>query len=404
MDNTFTSDTPTASRLKNLVQSLDLPADNIGVRWAICRSLTEGPVPLVGELEGGGKELKGRTLFGSSDVAPVLLAQLLIVEGADVIHNFFREVVLAHWSRGQMLLDEELQRLGGTGEAVLIAEVDRRMLKTRTPDFEAQVIGQPKVVSALETMHKSAWRKRIPSLAKPVVIKGLPGSGRSFVSSLLARSLSDSVLDIRGTTGTTVQDFRDPIHEIAEHASVLLIENVDRVTSRSRSAGERDLPENVSLIATADLDFKTPTGWDEVQIAPYERDAVAQILRRHFGWHLEVRRMIALAGRLLPALTIRRAESLAEISTSASATDRDAVAAFERWGLDRLGLDDDDRKVLAALGASSTQTVQALASTTSIIEIRLTASILPYLKQLGLAVESKRSWSLSDIGAQTYGE
>lgn len=404
MDTTFTSDTPTSLRLKNLVQSLDLPADNIAVRWAVCRSLAEGPVPLVGEIEGGGKELKGRTLFGGSDLAPLLLAQLLVVEGSDVVHTFFREVVLAHWSRGQLLLDKELQRLGGTGEAVLIAEVDRRMLKTREPDFAAQVIGQPDVVSTLKTMHKRAWKKRVPSLARPVVIKGLPGSGRSFIASLLARSLSDSVIDIRGTGGTTAPDFRDPVHEIAEHASVLLIENVDRVAARSRSAGVRELPGNVSVIATADLDFDTPKDWDEVRIAPYERDAVAQILRRHFGWHLEVRRMIALAGRLLPALTIQRAESLAEVTPSAGASDRDAVAAFERWGLDRLGLDDDDQKVLAALGDTPKQTVQSLAAATEILDVRLIASVLPYLSQLGLAVESKKSWCLSDVGAQTYGE
>lgn len=405
MDTTFMSDIATSYRLKNLVQSLDLPADNIAVRWAICRSFVEGAVSLVGEIgDGGGKELKGRTLFGGSDLAPLLLAQLLIVEGSDVVHNFFREVVVAHWSRGQLLLDAELQRLGGTGEAVLIAEVDRRMLKTREPDFAAQVIGQPKVLTALNTMHKRAWKKRVPSLNHPVVIKGLPGSGRSFIASLLARSLSDSVIDIRGTASTTAPDFRDPVHDIAEHPSVLLIENVDRVASRSRAAGIREIPDNVSVVATADIDFDTPPGWDEVLIAPYERDAVAQILRRHFGWHLEVRRMIALAGRLLPALTIQRAESLAEVAPSSGASDRDAVAALERWGLDRLGLDGNDRRVLTALGESAKQTANTLAAATEIDITRLTESVLPYLSQLGLAVESQKLWQLSDIGAQTYGE
>ncbi len=401
---TFTSDHLTAKRLKALVASLGLAADNLAVRWAICRSLAEGSVDRLPEvMDGSGKELKGRTLFGGGDLAPLLLAQIMLVEGAERTVNQLREVVLAHWSRGQALLAEELDQFAGSGEDLVLREVDLRTLSTRHADFGAQIIGQRALVADLDRLHDDAWKSSPPKLASAVVVSGPPGSGRTYVAELLARSLSDTVIRVHGTKATTIADLRDPLPEVAHRPPVLLIEDIEAIPRRTLTSAAT-LTAGASIIGTTSSPTSAPSSWEIVGILPYERDAIAQIVRRKFGWHLEVRRMVALAGRLRPVDSLARAEDLARLVGSPTVTDRDAVSAFEHWQLDRLGLDDRDHRVLAEIDDSPQVTPDHLAMALELDGDWVAKSSLPYLEQLGLAVASSRgAWTLTSIGAETYG-
>jgi DNA sulfur modification protein DndE len=404
MEMTFTCDVTTAGLLRDLVVALELPADNLAVRWAICRSLSEGPIGRLIAHDGGGKELKGRTLFGNNELASLLLSQMLVVEGADTVSSNLRGVVLSHWSRGQKLLHEDLVRFGGNAEAVVVADVDRRTLTTGAPDYGGQIIGQQKLVRQLEQLHAKAWHKRPVALDAPAIVVGLPGTGRSFVAGVLARSLSDVVVEIEGYRDSSVATLQDQIPDLPEHANVMLVENYDLIPRRTREGLRRRIPASTSLVGTATTADALDAGTIVLSIEPYDRDAVAQILRRHHGWHLEVRRMVALAGRLRPAYAMRQAELLVDLVDGPTVTDRDAMAALEAWGLDRLGLTDRDRRAISAMDRTKPITETDLALAAEIDPQELSEVVLPYLEQLGLAVHCGRQrWALTTVGVETYG-
>jgi Holliday junction resolvasome RuvABC ATP-dependent DNA helicase subunit len=170
--------------------------------------------------------------------------------------------------------------------------------------------------------------------------------------------------------------------------------------SRQSSSPNR----SISVVATVGVRPRLDDKWTIAHIEPYERDSVAEILRQHFGWHIEVRRLIALAGRLRPARALERGRELLRISNTSQITERHAVAALQRWGLDRLGLDQRDQQVIATLTRRSSATVKQLLTSVAVSEQEMRYEILQYLFELGLVCEIRPGrWSLTSAGAEAYG-
>jgi Holliday junction resolvasome RuvABC ATP-dependent DNA helicase subunit len=353
---------------------------------------------------GEGKELKGRTLFGNNKLASLLLSQMLVVEGVDALSSNLRGVVLSHWSRGQKLLHEDLVRFGGNAEAVVVADVDRRTLTTSIPDYGGQIIGQQKLVRQLEQLHAKAWHKQPVALDAPVVVVGLPGMGRSFIARVFAHSLSDIVVEIKGYEDSSVASLQDQIPNLPEHANVMLIENYDLIPRQTREDLHRLIPASTSLVGTATTADVFDDDTIVLSIEPYDRDAIAQIIRQHHSWRPEILRKMAIAGRLRPAYAMRQAELLVDLVNRPTVTDQDIMTALEVWGLDRLGLTDTDRRVISAMNKAKSIAETDLALAAEIDLQELNKVVLPYLEQLGLVVHcGEQRWTLTAVGVETYG-
>jgi DNA sulfur modification protein DndE len=406
LDMTFISDAATAARLRDLVEALGLATENIGARWAICKSLSGGPldqIEAVVEEVAKGKELKGRTLFGTADIAVVLLGQLLMVEGAEGLERDLRAVVLSHWSRGQRQLDDELRDESGSAESLLVRELDRLSNETQpSDDFATEIVGQPELAARLSSIREA---QRGQKRSHPVLICGSPGSGRTYIAGLLARSLGPSVLHVGEAASASAADVGGLLDRHPE-ANAVIVEGVDLLEPSGREAlANLHRRKRVPLIGTAGFDATAP-GWEALQILPYERDAVAQILRRRFAWHMEVRRLIALAGRLRPAPTLRRAEDLTLLVETPRISERDAVSAFDLWGLDRLGLDERDIRILSALrhGDRALSTEELAREIQPSVDVdALRWGVLQYLVELRLIDETDHGhWLITSAGAEAY--
>lgn len=424
LDMAFTSDAETAERLRRLVSALDLPYDNIAARWALSRSLTEGPLEqLPNGDQSHGKELRGRTLFGASDTAVLLVAGLVLVEGADRTNDALREVVLGHWRRGQSLLEADLQAALDDSD-VLVKQGVERILGAQLHEVElsAEIVGQEELVVLCNEMLKQARDLRGAagpvSLGQPVVLVGPRGSGRTYIATTLARALGGECILLNARRISSIADLRGELHDQIPGASaaVAIVEEIDHATPGlvrvlakvaregriKPSKGAEICPFAVVAISGGNV---VPAGWRRLDIAPYDRDAVAQVVRNHYGWHLEVRRLVALAGRLRPALALKRAKELAQIAGTPRVTDRHASLAMENWGLDRLGLDEVDRAVMTALASERSASLVHLSDTVRVGPARLADLILPYLTELGLIEEFDRSqWRPTSAGLDVYGD
>jgi Holliday junction resolvasome RuvABC ATP-dependent DNA helicase subunit len=421
---TFTVDRKTSERLRKLVSSLDLPFDNVAVRLAFVRSLADGPVDtsLLGD-DFTGKELKGRTLFGGADTAPILLGQLLLVEGRDRVEVDLRNLVLGHWSRGQAILDAELEAAGRNPDIALKRAIDRISGSSSIrPQFASRVVGQPQLAEeAIAILQRAKMKEsegRPPALGEPVVIVGRSGSGRSFIAEEFCDSLGGEVHSVEGRSLRNVSDLSSMVNEDVDRnigivlkierielAAPIVVRELAAVGSKGRLMTRRNisLHDGVSVVATSGVGVQLP-GWTYLRIAPYERDAIAQIIRTEFGWHIEVRRSLALAGRLCPARALERSRELAQDEGTIRVSESQVTRAMKKWKLDRLGLSFADQEVMKALVGGPPAKSKPMAELLQLSPEDVTEEVLPYLSELGLVEEKTRDlWIPTPKGANIYG-
>lgn len=425
LDMTFTSDAHTAERLRRLVSALELPYDNIAARWAISRSLSEGRLTeLVPQDEStNGKELRGRTLFGALDTAALLVASLTVVEGAERMDEDLRGVVLGHWRRGQQVLADELATAHDDGDVLLRQSVERILgPQLPTVDLSAEVIGQDALVRNCEELLReqraASGSQGHVAAGQPILVVGPEGCGRTHGALSVARAIGGDCVVVAGRKIRTVAALRAELHARAAGAAaaVVVVEDLDHASPslvrglRKAAQDGRIRPSKggeiaaFSVIATSN-GVIDPPGWKRLTIQHYDRDAVAKIIRNHYGWHLEVRRLVALAGRLRPALALQRARDLEKLAGTPRVTERHAALAMENWGLDRLGLDETDRRVMTTLGGSGPASLSQLSDMVGVGPARLSDSVLPYLAELGLIEEFEPgSWQATRAGLDVYGE
>ena len=164
------------------------------------------------------------------------------------------------------------------------------------------------------------------------------------------------------------------------------------------------------LLATTDSaklgkPFKTRS--TEIRLAAYTRDEIAEIIGRSYrGWGLEVRRLLAMAGRVTPRIAKERARSLDLILTQDHGGGRPTeqlVTEIMRddWGLDRLGLTRTDHTYLSLLGAGKGPVgVANLASQMAVEPAQLEQEIEPFLVYLGLVERTAKGRLLTPEGRQ----
>jgi hypothetical protein len=125
-------------------------------------------------------------------------------------------------------------------------------------------------------------------------------------------------------------------------------------------------------------------------LSPYTRADIAEILRRETGsWPLEIRRLLAVAGRLNPALALKRAEEYFGIAKRLGAGHGPSESHLlgvmrDHWGVDGLGLLPADYECLGNPGPSTST--------------RTATGTTDFLERLGLVRRSANELVVTERG------
>jgi len=143
----------------------------------------------------------------------------------------------------------------------------------------------------------------------------------------------------------------------------------------------------VILGSRADI---SPKDADVIKLTAYTRDEVAEIIKRELGaWAPEIRKYVALAGRLNPALAVARGrEFLDWVRESKKSPSEGLLLELmqSRWGIDRLGLTPSDYGALGELDSGVT--------------VALAKPDADFLERLGFIRERNLVWELAPRGQQ----
>lgn len=379
--------------LKRLTRSGGFTADNIVSRLAIARSLRE-PVKQWDEsfeADSDGKQIKGFTLLGRHEIAVSLLAMMSQIHGPLTSPGDLRRLVRLHWERGLRLIDHDLK--DGDFENLLIAyaqqatltETSSQSKAARSPKsvFNGRVIGQISLKQAISRLLDEAIQSDPVRLAQVVVLMGPSGWGRRFIAQSMAEAIQlpfaaidqslfadpDSLLlelqgqlAAQGYVATQLTAHKLEIPSAIIYVATELPFNAslkDRVVALRPRATFTAVGDRRIRLAGGAVVVGSDCVWngrwiENVPLASYTRDEVAEILRTSIGgWPLEIRRYLALAGRLSPALAMQRATQFREIIKQKSPSGRPSesmlLEAMGDWGIDRLGLVPSDYETLGSL-------------------------------------------------------
>jgi DNA sulfur modification protein DndE len=369
--------------LKRLTKAAGFTTDNIMSRLAIARSLAEtGQVTAAPDWEPdhrAGKQIKGFTLLGRQEVAASLLAMLAESRSEPMSAEALRQQVRLRWEDGLRRIDMDWRN--GDMEAVLLDYADKALLsEVRAPERSAispgrviseAIVGQLKAKKLLEEILDRATDYEPPTILRPLTIVGGPGTGKSAIAAAVARAVQlplvhlagadcstpDAVLTrltwqlaIGGLAPRTGKDGRTDYPEAIIYVSDASLLSPDQIGWLGRLAPSRKyqrLEDREVRMQAGGLIFGTTAqmpGTEEVDLVPYSITEVAEIVGRAIGkWPLEMRKLLAVAGRLNPEVAVTRGRELLEIARDSSQGGRPSEGILievmgSRWGMDRLGL------------------------------------------------------------------
>jgi Holliday junction DNA helicase RuvB len=171
-----------------------------------------------------------------------------------------------------------------------------------------------------------------------------------------------------------------------------------------------DMTSATILLATTDsakLTKPLKTRTREIRLQPYTRDEVAEIVGRIYkGWPIEVRRLVAMAGRITPRMAKERGRDLARILDQDHGGSRPSEAMVievmeKEWGLDRLGLSHQDHAYLKlVLESKGPAGLANLASRMSLEPDQVEQEIEPFLLALGMMDRTAKGRMLTEQGKE----
>ena len=170
-----------------------------------------------------------------------------------------------------------------------------------------------------------------------------------------------------------------------------------------------DLRDATFLLATTDtaqLAAPFVSRLREVSLEPYRPEEVAEIIRRNDHlWPSNVRKLLAMAGRLIPRQAIEWADDFDRFLRQERAGQRVseslALEFMERRGVDQAGLLERDYRYLELLNAATApQGVQLLASQLNLEPSEVEGAIEPFLMQTGLIERTPRGRTIKPAGKQ----
>jgi DNA sulfur modification protein DndE len=379
--------------LRRLTRDAGFSTENIIARLAISRSLAEGQLPdsEPWSADRGGKQIRGFTLLGRQEIASSLVAMIIEAERRPVSTDELKQLVRDRWEHGLRLLDRESR--GSDPETMLLeyskralltdrASADRRALSPRSV-LDGAIVGQTPLKTMLSRLVDEGLTFDPVRLRRPVLLLGAPGTGRTTIAGALAKSMQLPFVDIE-------HEHLESSADALRRVEWLL---ADQGYARSQvKAGRFDYPPMLVHVDWADtpgfaviisalqprrqftdvgeMAVRVTGGgvvvaasrpvigpFERLEVAPYARDEVAEILRRQLGqWPLEIRKLIVLAGRFNPGLALAKLQETLDIAKVRGKGGRPSenllLGIMEAdWGMDRLGLTRADYDYLTEIEA-----------------------------------------------------
>ena len=304
---------------------------------------------------------------------------------------------------------------------------ERRGDDTIRPDRLEEFIGQQQVTDNLRVYIEAARRRR--EALDHILLSGMPGLGKTTLASLVAHEMGTG---FRATSGPVLEKAKDLVGLLTEleAGDVLFIDEVHRLSrvveeylytamedfqidilidSGPNARSVRiDLPRFTLVAATTregnlTAPFRARFGIQE-KLEPYGVDDMRSILGRSariFGIELDEEGALTLARRCrgTPRIAnryLRRVRDFAESSGVGRIDRRAAEDALARLGVDSLGLDTLDRRILEVVGAHQGEPVGVKTIAVSVGEEERTIEDVyePYLIQRGYLSKTPRGRTL----------
>jgi Holliday junction DNA helicase RuvB len=456
LDASYKSSKDASDQLRQLARRGGFQSDNIISRLAIGRSLLD-PLPkrLPEPRDSDGKEIKGGTLLGKPAAAALLVALVTQHAGKQMEGDEVRKLVRFHWERGLGLITADLDKEGSNFDAVLSSYATRSVLTDDTfeddeaPEpaqdlLEVRVVGQDEAKRTVKRLLDEAREQDPPVLAETILFTGPASTGKTLFSTAIAESLRLPYVEVTGTMLESIDKlfeqidaaladrsqryadggrrgglplrkyppvviFVDECHQLKRTVQDALLTMTEPSERTAKLSGFiADMSEATVLMATTDsakLAKPLKTRAREIRLKPYTRDEVAEIIGRdNRGWSLEVRRLIAMAGRMIPRVAKERAKDLRRIlqQDHNGARPNEAIVLgvmADEWALDRLGLSDQDHAYLQLLLDSRGPAGLAnLASRMNLEPDQLEQDIEPFLVSMNLVDRTSKGRVLTDEG------
>lgn len=456
LDTSYKCSMDAGDQLRQLVRRGGFQSDNIISRLAIGRSLIE-PLPkrLPEYGDSDGKEIKGGTLLGKPAAASLLVALVTQHAGNALDGDAVRKLLRFHWERGLDLITGDLDKEGTDFDAVLSDYATRSVLTDDSfddddeppPDgdlLEIRVVGQEEAKRTVTRLLDEARLQDPPVLAETILFTGPASTGKTLFSTAIAESLRLPYVEVTGTMLASIDKlfdqidsalverglrysdsgrrgglpfreypplvvFVDECHQLKRSVQDALL-TMTEPSERTAKLGSfiADMSKTTVLLATTDsakLAKPLKTRAREIRLKPYTRDEVAEIVGRdNRGWSLEVRRLIAMAGRMTPRVAKERAKDLRRILQQDHSGGRPSEALVlgvmtDEWGLDRLGLSEQDHTYLRLLlDSRGPAGLSNLASRMDLEPEQLELDIEPFLVSMGLVERTSKGRVLTGDG------
>jgi len=368
-----------------------------GYRCFVCKRSTRVHVHHIDERGPGGRTEPKNLLTLCLDCHGLAHKGLLVIQG-DAPHR-----LTITDKEGKPLTEEGARSFQETGVRVVMgarrgARAPEAVSKAPISKGLSEVVGQEHVVAQLKGLVAAAKRNDVPIL-DPLLLTGEAGHGKTLLTHAIAADL--------GTTARVIaaQHVKDasPIVaalESAKPGSVLFIDEIHKLPDDAEIALYGGLEQReITLIAATNLPEELSKALDsrftsEVWLDEYSEEALSEIVKRTAerqgrpASEPEAYRRIARASRGTPreAVNLTRRVIALAIGTQRPALDTASVTELLALiGIDELGLDPADRKILATLKASKRPLgLSTLAAKTGIRKESLLARHEPYLQKLGL--------------------
>lgn len=446
--------------LKEIAKKAGFPSENIVARLAIGRSLMEKQdvktdARLTPELDSNGKELKGTTLL-NPEIASVIVSMVVQHYGKALENQEdIKELIRLHWDRGLLLLQEDLDREDGDIDGLLIKYAAQSCL-TNEEEIEdgyvgmgdlldTQIVGQEEAKRQIRRLLEEAKGLSPIRLSETIIFTGPASTGKTLFAKTIAESLRLPYVETSGTSLRTVEQLFNQINRVLETSSLRYDEDGDygglplrkypplvifidechqlkrpvqdsllTMTEPSRRDPSvlQDFAVDMSnvtfLLATTDIGLiakPLKTRAREVNLRPYEQEEIAEIIGRIYkGWSPEVRKLIAMAGRLTPRIAKEKAKDLDRVLKQDYPGQKPSESIVleimeKEWGQDRLGMTDRDKRYLTVIGNAhgpigGDNIAQQLGIELSEVE----NDIEPYMIRLGLIRKSQTGRELTEEG------
>ena len=443
--------------LRALARQGGFQSDNIVSRLAIGRSLLE-PLPrtIPQPKDTDGKEIKGGTLLGKPGAAALLVAMVTEHAGKPLSAEEVRMYIRFHWERGLELVASDLEKEQNSLDDVLSSYATRSVLTDEEYEEDDQVasadlldvriVGQAEAKRTVQRLLGEALKSNPPVLPETILFTGPASTGKTLFSTSIADALRLPYVEVTGTMLESVEKlfeqidaelasrgqkyaangrrgglpfrvypplviFVDECHQLKRPVQDALLTMTEPSERTAKTKGFiADMRQATVLLATTDsakLTKPLKTRTREIRLQPYTRDEVAEIVGRIYkGWPLEVRRLIAMAGRITPRIAKERGRDLARILEQDHSGARPSEALVtevmeKEWGLDRLGLSQQDHAYLKlVLDSKGPAGLVNLASRMSLESEQVEQEIEPFLLALGLIDRTAKGRVLTDQGKE----